>query len=143
MLSGSPARLEHTRALVDLGSALRRANRRADARIPLQLALDQADRGGMRLLARRARDELGAAGARPRRSAFAGPGALTPAEDRIARLAALGHSNRTIAERLYVSQRTVETHLTHAFVKLGVSNRTALAGVLFDQDERMASTVPG
>ena len=129
-LSGSPAQLEHTRVLVDLGAALRRANRRADARRPLHLALDQAERGGMRLLARRARDELQAAGARPRRSAVSGPAALTPAEDRVARLAALGHSNRAIAERLYVTERTVETHLTHAFTKLNISTRTALAGAL-------------
>ena len=88
MLAGSPARLEHTRALVDLGAALRRANRRADARAPLRRALEQADRSGMRLLARRAREELNAAGARPRRSALSGPGALTPAEHRVAELAA-------------------------------------------------------
>ena len=68
----SPNRLEHTRALVDLGAALRRANRRADARAPLRRALDLADRGGMRLLARRARHELRAAGARPRRTALSG-----------------------------------------------------------------------
>jgi DNA-binding NarL/FixJ family response regulator len=135
ILAVSPARLEHTRALVDLGAALRRANRRAEARVQLHLALDQADRGGMRLLARRAQDELRAAGVRPRRGAPAGRDALTPAEDRVARLAALGHSNRTIAERLYVSQRTVETHLTHAFVKLDVGNRTSLARVLLDGAE--------
>ncbi len=68
LLAQSPAQLEHTRALVDLGAALRRANRRADARPPLRHALELADRGGMRLLARRARDELHAAGGRPRRS---------------------------------------------------------------------------
>jgi DNA-binding NarL/FixJ family response regulator len=129
-LAGSPARLEHTRALVDLGAALRRANRRADARAPLRRALEQADRGGMLLLGRRAREELNAAGARPRRSALSGPGALTPAEHRVAELAARGHGNREIAERLYVTQRTVETHLTHAFQKLDISSRAALAGVL-------------
>jgi DNA-binding CsgD family transcriptional regulator len=132
VLTRSPARLEHTRALVDLGAALRRANRRADARLPLRTALDQAERGGMRLLARRARDELHAAGARPRRAAFSGPDALTPAEHRIARLAAQGHSNRTIAERLYITQRTVETHLTHTFTKLNITTRTALAQALND-----------
>ena len=54
----SPNRLEHARALVDLGAALRRANRRADARAPLRRALDLAERGGMRRLAHRARHEL-------------------------------------------------------------------------------------
>ena len=130
MLVGSPARLEHTRALVDLGAALRRANRRADAREPLRRALEQADRTGTLLLARRAREELNAAGARPRRSALSGPGALTPAEHRVAELAARGHGNREIAERLYVTQRTVETHLTHAFQKLDISSRADLAAAL-------------
>jgi len=133
MLAESPARLEHTRALVALGAALRRANRRADARAPLRQALDQADRGGMRLLARRAREELNAVGARPRRSALSGPGALTPAEHRVAQLAAEGHGNRAIAERLYVTQRTVETHLTHVFQKLGISSRAELAAALGGQ----------
>jgi DNA-binding NarL/FixJ family response regulator len=130
MLAGSPARLEHTRALVALGAALRRANRRADAREPLRRALEQADRGGMLRLARRAREELNAAGARPRRSALSGPGALTPAEHRVAELAARGHGNRAIAERLYVTPRTVETHLTHAFAKLDIRSRAELAAVL-------------
>ena len=132
-LGGSPARLEHTRALVELGSALRRANRRADARRPLRRALEQADRDGMLLLARRAREELHAAGARPRRSALTGPDALTPAEHRVAELAAVGHGNRAIAERLYVTQRTVETHLTHAFQKLNISSRAELATALEPQ----------
>ena len=130
MLAGSPARLEHTRALVALGAALRRANRRADARDPLRRALEQADRGGMLRLARRAREELNAIGARPRRSALSGPGALTPAEHRVAELAARGHGNRAIAERLYVTPRTVETHLTHAFAKLDIRSRAELAAAL-------------
>jgi DNA-binding NarL/FixJ family response regulator len=130
LLAGSPARLEHTRALLALGSALRRANRRAEARLPLRRALEQADRGGMLLLARRAHGELNAAGARPRRSALSGPGALTPAEHRVAQLAACGHGNRAIAERLYVTPRTVETHLTHAFQKLGIRSRADLAAAL-------------
>ena len=133
MLASSPARLEHTRALVALGAAQRRANRRAEARAPLRRALEQADRSGMALLARRAREELNAIGARPRRSALSGPGALTPAEYRVAQLAARGHGNRAIAERLYVTQRTVETHLTHAFQKLDIRSRAELATALEPQ----------
>jgi DNA-binding CsgD family transcriptional regulator len=87
----------------------------------------------MLLLARRAREELNAVGARPRRSALSGPGALTPAEHRVAQLAALGHGNRAIAERLYVTQRTVETHLTHAFAKLDIRSRAELASALEPQ----------
>jgi DNA-binding NarL/FixJ family response regulator len=127
ILTDSPAKLEYTRALVEQGAALRRANRRAEAREPLRRALDLARRGGMRLLARRAGDELKAAGARPRRDVVSGPDALTAAEHRVASLAATGYNNREIAERLYVTQRTVETHLTHAFQKLSIANRNELA----------------
>jgi DNA-binding CsgD family transcriptional regulator len=126
-LSGSPARLEHARALVDLGAALRRANRRGEAREPLSRALDLAQRGGLRLIAQRAKQELIAAGARPRRDLLTGPGALTPAEYRVAALAAAGHTNQQIAEQLYITLRTVETHLTHTFQKLHVTGRGELA----------------
>jgi DNA-binding NarL/FixJ family response regulator len=126
LLANSPARLEYPRALLDFGAALRRGNRRADAREPLRRALDIARRGGMRLLAGRAADELRAAGARPRRDVLSGPDALTAAEHRVASLAATGYNNREIAERLYVTQRTVETHLTHVFQKLSIANRNEL-----------------
>jgi DNA-binding NarL/FixJ family response regulator len=130
LLETSPNQLEHTRALVDLGAALRRANRRNDAREPLRRALEIADRGGMRLLARRARHELQSTGARPRRTALSGVEALTPAEHRVAILAADGLTNREIAEQLYVTQRTVETHLTHAFQKLDIASRSELVSRL-------------
>lgn len=129
LLSGSPALLDHTRALVDLGAALRRDHGGSAAREPLRQALDQAERGGMRLLAGRARSELQACGARPRRTALTGVASLTPAERQVAVLAAAGHGNREIAQRLYVTRRTVETHLTHVFGKLGISRRTELAGL--------------
>ena len=135
LLAQSPAQLEHTRALVELGGALRRANRRADARPPLRQALELADRGGMRLLARRARDELHATGARPRRSALSGIDSLTPAEHRVATLAADGHSNPEIAQQLYVTRRTVESHLTHAYQKLDITTRQELAPRFADEDD--------
>ena len=134
LLAGSPAQLEHTRALVDLGAALRRANRRQDARAPLRLALDLADRHGMRLLARRARAELQATGARPRRPALTGIDALTPTERHVATLAARGHSNPDIAQQLYVTRRTIETHLTHTFQKLDISARAELPAALAAAD---------
>ena len=84
----------------------------------------------MRLLARRARSELHAAGARPRRDALFGVDSLTPAELRVAALAARGHGNRAIAQDLYITRGTVETHLTHVFQKLGVGKRTELASHL-------------
>ena len=134
LLADSPAQLEHTRALVDLGGALRRANRRVDARPPLRRALELAERSGMRLLARRARDELHSAGGRPRRTALSGIDALTATEHRVAALAAQGHSNRDIAQQLYVTRRTVETHLTHAYQKLDITTRHELAPRFADND---------
>jgi tetratricopeptide (TPR) repeat protein len=93
LLADSPAQLEYVRSLVDLGAGLHRMNRRADARVPLRRALDLAERGGMRRLANRARHELHAVGARPRRPALSGIDSLTPAEHRIATLAAHGQTN--------------------------------------------------
>jgi DNA-binding NarL/FixJ family response regulator len=133
LLADTPERLEYTRALVAFGVALRRANHRDAGRDPLRRALALADRGGMRLLARRARQELVACGARPRRAAVTGVDSLTSAEHRVATLAAQGHSNPEIAQRLYVTRRTVETHLTHVYAKLGVATRADLA-VSLDSD---------
>ena len=74
--------------------------------------------------------ELLAAGARPRRTALTGPDALTAGERRVAALAADGLSNRQIAEHLFVTQATVETHLRHAFRKLNITSRANLPGSL-------------
>lgn len=123
VLDGSIARLELARAQVDLGAALRRANRRADARAPLRAGLDIAEVCGARPLAERARDELRAAGGRPRSHTATGIGALTPSERRIAVLAARGRSNAEIAQTLFVTPKTVEMHLSNAYRKLGVGSR--------------------
>jgi DNA-binding CsgD family transcriptional regulator len=130
ILAAGPDRMEHVRALVDLGAALRRAGRRAAARAPLREALDLAGRGGATALASAARVELLASGARPRRDELRGRDALTPSERRIALLASEGRSNREIAQALFVTVRTVETHLTHAYMKLGIERREQLAGAL-------------
>jgi DNA-binding NarL/FixJ family response regulator len=68
-----------------------------------------------------------AAGARPRRPSLSGVDALTPRERRIATMATEGLSNREIAEALFITTKTVETHLRHAYGKLGVENRLLLA----------------
>src|SRR4051794_30267062 len=96
-LERSPAQLELARARCDLGAALRRTGRRNDAQEQLRLALDRAHRGGAAALSDRARDELAAAGARPRRRALSGVEALTASERRAAELAAEGLTNREIA----------------------------------------------
>ncbi len=68
-----------------------------------------------------------AAADQPARGDDSGLGSLSPAELRVARLVAQGCTNREIGERLYIARRTVETHVVHAFQKLGVQNRTQLA----------------
>ena len=141
LLADSSAQLEHMGALCDLGAALRRRSRRQAARAPLRLALDLADRAGAVRLAARARAELRDAGARPRRAALSGRDALTPAERRVAALAAEGHTNRRIAQELFVTQRTVETHLTHAFAKLDITSREELAAALWPAAPRRAAIV--
>ena len=96
------------------------------AREHLQRGLDLAIECGAEGLAGRARDELLAAGARPRRASFSGVESLTPSESRVARLAATGHSNAEIAQTLFVTQKTVESHLAAAYRKLGVRSRAEL-----------------
>lgn len=127
VLEDSPASLEHTRAVVSLGAALRRASRLEDAREFLRRGLSQADAMGCRPLAARARSELLASGARPRRAAVTGQDALTPTERRVAELAASGHTNRQIAQALFITAKTVETHITHIYRKLQVPDRSHLA----------------
>jgi DNA-binding CsgD family transcriptional regulator len=129
-LRRSPARLELARSLTDLGSALRRANRRTDAREPLREALELAHRCGVGPIAERARDELAATGARPRRVMLSGVESLTPSELRVAKMAAEGLGNREIAQELFISVKTVETHLGSAYRKLDISSRTELPAAL-------------
>ena len=135
VLAGSQARLEHAWALFELGSATRRAGHRADAREPLRAALDLADRCGATSLADRARQELHAAGARPRRERLSGVEALTPQERRVAQMAAGGMTNRAIAQSLFLTTRTIEMHLANAYHKLGVTARTGLPTALSIAEE--------
>jgi DNA-binding CsgD family transcriptional regulator len=130
LLRTTPGRLDLADSLVELGALLRRSNRRGDARQALEEAMDLAHDCGAAPLAERARDELRASGARPRRYAASGPEALTGAERRVADLAAQGLTNREIATRLVVSVRTVETHLAHSFAKLDVHRRGELSDAL-------------
>jgi DNA-binding CsgD family transcriptional regulator len=118
-----------------------RCGRRGAARPPLREALHRADRAGATALAARARTELHEAGARPRRAALSGRDALTAAERRVAALAAEGRTNRQIAQQLFVTPRTVETHLTHAFAKLDVGSRDQLAGALWPPEPLAAVRV--
>lgn len=130
VLATSPWRWELAGAQVDLGAALRRANRRQEARDPLRDGLELARRIGARGVVERAREELLASGARPRRTAFSGVGALTPSERRVADLAARGATIAEIAQGLFVTRKTVESHLYAAYRKLGVSTREELSAAL-------------
>lgn len=130
VLDGSAARLEQARAHAELGAALRAAGEAEAAREPLRLAIDLAHRCGARGLEERALAELRATGARPRRRAATGAGALTPSERRIAELAAEGQQNREIAEALFVTTATVEYHLRNAYKKLGIGSRAELGDAL-------------
>lgn len=130
VLRGSTARLELARALLDLGAAHRRAGAKGTARDLLRESLDLAHGLGGHALASRARDELVAAGGRPRRDAIRGRDSLTPSELRVAELAAAGRTNRQIAQALFVTQRTVENHLTSTYAKLGITARPELGAAL-------------
>jgi DNA-binding CsgD family transcriptional regulator len=136
-LAGSPAALERAKSLAELGAAQRRAGQRAAAREHLAEALDLAARCGARPLAARVREELHTAGARPRREWRRGVESLTPAELRVARLAADGRTNREIAQTLYVTVKTVEGHLARVYAKLGITGRPRLAAVLREENPRV------
>jgi DNA-binding CsgD family transcriptional regulator len=131
-LQRSPRRPLYARALIDLGSALRRAGRRSDAREPLRAGYELAREYGAHGLAETARLELAASGVRLRRERLTGAESLTASERRIADLAAAGASNAEIAQALFVTIKTVEMHLTHTYRKLDITKRAELPRALTD-----------
>ncbi|MDQ3647646.1 MAG: helix-turn-helix transcriptional regulator [Actinomycetota bacterium] len=96
----------------------------------LAVGLELAERCGASALLERARTELIATGARPRRSVRTGVDALTASERRVASLAADGRTNRDIAQELFVTPKTVEVHLSHTYRKLAIRSRSQLAAAL-------------
>ena len=126
LVADAPPGLESIRLRLELGSALRpRSGRRVEARDALRPALADADAAGAVLLAERARRELVATGLRPRQAAIEGAAALTPRQRQVCELAAAGKGNRAIAQELFLSVKTVETHLAAGYRKLGVNTRAA------------------
>jgi DNA-binding CsgD family transcriptional regulator len=117
--------LDRGRTLLALGAAQRRAKRRREARETLEDALAIFERIGAALWAERARAELSRISGRA-----ATPGALTPAEERVAALVAEGKTNREVAAALFLSDRTVEGHLSHVFGKLGIRHRAEVGHAL-------------
>jgi DNA-binding CsgD family transcriptional regulator len=97
--------------------------------------MELAHRCGAVGLAERARQELVACGARPRKLVRTGVDALTASELRVAHLAVRGHTNREIAQTLFVTRKTVETHLAAIYRKLDVSDRAHLAPLLAPEDQ--------
>ncbi|HXM53895.1 MAG TPA: helix-turn-helix transcriptional regulator, partial [Candidatus Dormibacteraeota bacterium] len=138
LLRASPRPLALAAALEDLGLALCGAGRREAAIAAFEEALALCSRSGAAAGAVRARRELRALGARrahraAERDAGMGWASLTRAEREVARLVADGLSNRRVAERLFVSASTVDTHLQHVFGKLGINSRVQLVRLVATQ----------
>ena len=123
----APDPIARARTLLCHGERLRRLQRRSDAREPLNRALSEFRRMGLRLWAGTAERELAAAGAQPGRRPKSDDNALTPQEQRVAELAATGASTRDIAAAFFVSHKTVEAQLTQVYRKLGIRGRAQLA----------------
>lgn len=132
VLSGSPAWLEEARAHHRLGAALLRTEDVRSARKHLRQAIDLATLCGSRPIAENARALAVTAGGRVGQPLCSPVDLLTGSERRVAAMAASGSSNKEIAEALFVTLRTVETHLTGAYRKLRVSRRGDLAIALGD-----------
>ena len=117
------------------GEWLRRQRRRSEARSHLRTAYEALVSMGADAVAERARTELDATGEHVGRRDSNEAVTLTPQESRIAELVAEGTSNPEIATRMFVSRRTVESHLTKIYAKLGITSRTQLAyKILHDQE---------
>lgn len=129
VLTSSPARLELARTLIELGAALHRVGRHNESQENLRHGIELAQICGATPLIERASSELRTSGARAPHIAPSGPGALTPSERRVAELAAVGYSDRDIAQALFVTTNTVETHLAATYHKLGIDGRDDLSSV--------------
>jgi DNA-binding CsgD family transcriptional regulator len=112
------------RALLALGAVRRRARQKRPARDEIEAAIAAFEGIGATGWAGRAREELGRIGGRTQIEG------LTPAEQRVADLVAAGRTNAEVAAALFLAERTVASHLTHVYAKLGVRSRTELSRTL-------------
>lgn len=135
-LAGTGLDLDRCKTLLGLGKSLRLVGDAAGARQVLREAADIAVRIGAGSLATAAADNLRATGARPRTLHLRGSDSLTPSERRVVDLAAQGHTNSAIASSLFVSLKTVESHLLRAYRKLGIRTRAELRVLLNDDVEQ-------
>lgn len=133
-LAGCPGHRAFDRARIHLarGMWLRRDRRITESRQPLHEALVVFERLEARAWADRARSELRATGERRLRRNVGEAEALTAQELQIVQMAAVGMTNREIGQRLYLSHRTIGSHLYRAFPKLGIVARSQLRDVLSD-----------
>ena len=111
----------------------RRARQKRPARDAIEQARAAFEELGADGWAARAGEELGAIGGRTRQEG------LTPAEQRVAELVANGRTNAEVAATLFLAERTVASHLTHVYAKLGVRSRTELARTLADETGKVAT----
>jgi DNA-binding CsgD family transcriptional regulator len=137
-LEGGPRPLAHASALEDLGRVLLKRGDTSEAIAAFDRALSICGGAGASWDAARVRGRLRKLGVRrgtPRsdRPKY-GRESLTETESAVARLAAEGQSNREIADRLFISPHTVNTHLRHIFEKLGINSRVALIRVFDERD---------
>ncbi|WP_225845777.1 AAA family ATPase [Streptomyces sp. HPF1205] len=121
---------DFARVRLAYGERLRRARATADSRVPLAAALSTFEHLGARPWAERAETELRAAGWTRRRTTASKASTLTAQELEIARLAASGLTNKQIAERMFLSHRTVGAHLYQIYPKLGITSRAMLRDAL-------------
>lgn len=129
VLESAGTRFELATTLGELGVTLGRNGSLPGARNRLRRACALAEEAGAVRLHRLLEGRLREAGSRMR-GPLHGPAALTASERRIARLAVAGHTNRQIAERLFVTKRAVEMHLTQVYRKLAITGRRELGGKL-------------
>ncbi len=133
VLATTPDRLAYGRALLALGGAERRAGQRRSARETLFHARRLADECGAQPLVVIADDELRLAGARLVQRPQRGAAALTPAERRVAMMAAGGATNAEVASALFLSRKTVEMHLSRVYRKLNITRRRDLPAALSEE----------
>jgi DNA-binding CsgD family transcriptional regulator/lipopolysaccharide biosynthesis regulator YciM len=131
--AGTSTPFERARTELCYGERLRRARRRADAREHLRAALETFERLGAEPWAERARREITASGETVRRRDPYAADSLTPAELQVALLVARGATNKEAGAALFLSPKTIETHLGRVYRKLHVRSRTELANVLGSQ----------
>ncbi len=130
---------DHARLQLAYGAWLRRHRRISESRAPLRAAREVFDALGCIPWAERTRQELRASGEQSRERAPAASDQLSSQELQIAQMAAAGMTNREIGQQLYLSPRTVGSHLYRLFPKLGVTSRNQLAGALDVTDEAAAT----